>query len=50
MHLQFADVRKKLVGNYIMYYLPSKEDKIIYVLRIIYGKRNMDEILAKLDI
>jgi toxin ParE1/3/4 len=48
--LQVEDVRKKLVGNYIMYYLPSKEDKIIYVLRIIYGNRNMDEILAKLDI
>lgn len=48
--LQVDNVRKKLVGNYIMYYLPEMEEKLIYVLRIVYGKRNMDEILKKLDI
>ena len=48
--LQVENVRKKLVGNYIMYYLPDTEEKIIYILRIVYGKRNMDEILKKLDI
>ena len=29
---------------------PEMEEKLIYVLRIVYGKRNMDEILKKLDI
>ena len=48
--LQVENVRKKLVGNYIMYYLPDTGEKIIYILRIVYGKRNMDEILKKLDI
>ena len=48
--LQMEHVRKKLVGNYIMYYLPEMEEKMIYVLRIVYGKRNMDEILKKMDI
>ncbi len=48
--LQVENVRKKLVGNYIMYYLPDTEEKLIYILRIVYGKRNMDEILNKLDI
>ncbi len=48
--LQIENVRKKLVGNYIMYYLPNEEEKVIYILRIVYGKRNMDEILKKLDI
>ncbi len=47
--LQVESVRMKLVGNYIMYYLPDREGMIIYILRIIYGKRNMDEILKKLD-
>ncbi len=48
--LQIENVRKKLVGNYIMYYLPDMEKEIIYILRVAYGKRNMDEILKKLDI
>lgn len=48
--LQLESVRKKLVGNYIMYYLPVMGEEIIYVLRIVYRKRNMDEILKKLDI
>ena len=48
--LQLESVRKKLVGNYIMYYLPDMGEEIIYVLRIVYRKRNMDENLKKLDI
>lgn len=48
--LQLESVRKKMVGNYIMYYLPDMGEEIIYVLRIVYRKRNMDEILKKLDI
>lgn len=41
---------KKLVGNYIIYYLLDIGENIIYILRIVYGKRNLDEILKKLDI
>ena len=48
--LQIENVRKKLVGNYIMYYLPDIGENIIYILRIVYGTRNLDEILKKLDI
>ena len=48
--LQLDNLRKKLIGNYIMYYLPDMGEKIIYILRIVYGKRNMDAILKKLDI
>lgn len=48
--LQIENVRKKLVGNYIMYYLLDIDENIIYILRIVYGKRNLDEILKKLDI
>lgn len=43
-------VRKKLVGNYIMYYLPDFDERMIFVLRIIYGRRNMDEILRQLNV
>lgn len=48
--LQVENVRKKLVGHYTMYYLPDAAEKIIYILRIVYSKRNMDEIIKKLDV
>ena len=30
------EIRKSLVGNYVLYYLPDTEEKSIYVLRILY--------------
>ena len=48
--LSDTDIRKKLISSYIMYYLPVKEEKMIYVVRIVYGKRNMEEILRELDL
>ena len=47
--LRITNVRKKLVGSYILYYLPDFTQKTIFVLRIVYGRRNMDEILKELD-
>ena len=38
-------VRKLSVDNYIIYYKAHYEEKIISVIRIVYGKRNLDEIL-----
>ena len=48
--LQVENLRKKLIGNYIMYYLPDMREKIIYILRIVYGKQNITEMHIKLDI
>ena len=48
--LQVENLRKKLIGNYIMCYLPDMREKIIYILRIVYGKQNITEIHIKLDI
>ena len=48
--LQVENLRKKLIGNYIMYYLPDMREKIIYILRIVYGIENITEIHIKLDI
>lgn len=45
-----SNIRKKPVGNYIIYYLPNIEEEIIYVIRIVYGKRNMEEILRYLSL
>lgn len=40
------DVRQVVIGNYILYYLPSTADKTIIILSIIYGKRNLNDILS----
>lgn len=49
-YLHHTGVRKKIVGNYIMYYLPSPAEEMIYILRIIYGRRNIDEILRSIGV
>ena len=38
-------VRKILVDNYVLYYKTDYDERVIFVLRIVYGKRNLDEIL-----
>ena len=38
-------VRKLSVDNYIIYYKAHYDKKIISIIRIVYGKRNLDEIL-----
>lgn len=42
-------IRKKVVGNYILYYMVEKEKKMIWVLRIVYGARNMEAVLKNLS-
>mgnify|MGYP000288530599 CR=1 FL=1 len=42
-------VRKKVVGNYVLFYGVDKTKKIIWMLRIVYGARNMDEIFKTLN-
>lgn len=48
-YLAVTNVRKKLVGNFIMYYQPDFNEKKILVLRIVYGRRNMDEVLREIN-
>lgn len=49
-YIPHTEVRKKMVGNYIMYYLSDIEKKVIYVVRIVYCRRSMDEILRQLNL
>lgn len=41
-------VRKLLVENFIVYYKANHDEKNITVIRIIYAKRNLDEILRNI--
>lgn len=45
-----TDIRKKLIGNYVMYYLLDSVEKMVFIVRIVYGRRNIDEILRQLDV
>lgn len=45
-----TEIRKKQIDNYWMYYLPDFEENIIFILRILYGKRNINEILRHLNL
>ena len=42
-------IRKKPVGNYIVYYLSDDTNNTITVLRIIYSRRNLSEIIAEIN-
>ena len=48
--LSNAKLRKKTVGSYLLYYLSVPETETVYIVRIVYGKRNMEEILRQLDL
>lgn len=45
-----AGIRKKPVGNYVIYYLPDNSNNAVVILRILYSRRNLNEILAELTI
>lgn len=42
-------IRKKVVGNYLLYYRVDKERKTVWLLRIVYGRRDMDEVLKHIN-
>ena len=42
--LSDKNVRKILVGNYIIYFKVHHDEEMITIVRIVYGKRNLDEI------
>ena len=44
-YLKRNDVRRFLVGNYISYYIIDEETGNIVILRMVYGKRDQNEIL-----
>ena len=42
-------VRRIIIDNYILYYKPVEQETTIYIIRIVYGKRNLDEICREID-
>ena len=48
-YLPGIHVRRKIVGKYILFYQVLKEEKVIRILRIVYGRRDMDEVLKHIN-
>lgn len=48
-YLPGIHVRRKIVGKYILFYQVLKEEKVIRILRIVYGRRDMDEVLKRIN-
>jgi len=44
-HIADTDLRKIVVGNYIVFYKPDEQAKTIIIVRIIHGSRNIDKAL-----
>lgn len=42
------DLRKIIVGSYIIFYKPMDKIKTIVIIRIIHGSRNIDKVLRKI--
>ena len=43
------EIRKSLVGNDVLCYFPDINENSIYVLRILYGRRNLDELVRDIN-
>lgn len=37
------------MGNYLLYYRADKERKTVWLLRVVYGRRDMDEVLKHIN-
>lgn len=44
------DVRRVLIDNYILCYKTADAEKVAYIIRIVYTKRNLDEICREFKI
>ena len=47
-YLKRDDIRRFFVKNYIVYYVIDEDNSRVVVLRMVYGRRNQDEIIKEL--
>ena len=41
------DIRKVIINNYIMYYIFEEDKNMVSIIRILYGKRNLEPLLKR---
>ncbi len=49
IYVRNLGVRKKVIKNFVMYYLPDEKTKTNLIVRVVYGKRDMNEILQNIN-
>ena len=49
IHLNSLKIRMILINNYYAFYKIDETNKIVYIVRILYRKRNWQEILSNVD-
>ena len=49
-YIRRSDIRKLVIEKYVLYYITDKENQQIIVLRMIYGKRDLESIMKELEI
>ncbi len=47
--LSYRTIRKKLISSYVMYYYPDMTAETILILRVLYGRRDLDKLLRDMD-
>ncbi len=49
IYIRNLGVRKKVIKNFIIYYLPDEKTETNFIIRIVYGKRDMNEIFKNIN-
>ena len=44
-YLKRNDIQKTFIDNFILYFVVDEDKKIVHILRIVYAKRNQENIL-----
>ena len=44
-----TDIRRLVIENYLLYYIADKENQRILVLRIVYGRKDLEEIMREME-
>ena len=48
-YIRRSDIRKLVIEKYVLYYLADSESQRITVLRVVYGKRDLNEIMKEME-
>ncbi len=43
---ELSETRIMNVENYLVFYIPNKDEEVVNVIRVIYGGRDIDEVLG----
>ena len=48
-YIRRSDVRRLVIEKYLLYYIADKENRRIVVLRMVYGRRDLEAIMKEME-